>query len=150
LPGRLPSGVLRIAIGGQPVIEHRAGPAGSTDGEPCTPRTRFQIASVSKQFTAAAVLPAGWRRRMMFTAYAAAGQGPGTWGSDDAYGYGWYLHGLASTTLRYHSGHNSGFNSFSAWVPENEASLVILSNDDSTDPQAIAQELVRSGLWPAR
>jgi hypothetical protein len=38
---------------------------------------------------------------------------------------------------------------FSAWVPENEASLVILSNDDSTDPQAIAQELVRSGLWPA-
>jgi len=85
----------------------------------------------------------------MFTAHAAAGQGPGTWGSDDGYGYGWYLHGLAPATLRYHSGHNSGFNSFSAWVPENEASLVILSNDDSTDPQAIARELVRSGLWPA-
>jgi hypothetical protein len=37
----------------------------------------------------------------------------------------------------------------SAWVPENESSLVILSNDDSTDPQAIARELVRSRLWPA-
>jgi CubicO group peptidase (beta-lactamase class C family) len=319
LPGRLPSGVLRIAIGGEPVIEHCAGLTGGTDGEPCTPRTRFQIASVSKQFTATAVLvlaerghlsvgdpaarwfpggpdgwesvtvhqllthtsglghwedfpeidifaatsdermleavrtrpllsapgdrfsysslgywllariveeaagqpyarflaravlepagltdtfagsagrrphvaagrsagapapsyeldhtgkgagdiystagdldrwnrslrtvlPADWSRRLMFTAHAAAGQGPGTWGSDDGYGYGWYLHGLASATLRYHSGHNSGFNSFSAWVPENESSLVILSNDDSTDPQAIARELVRSRLWPA-
>lgn len=84
----------------------------------------------------------------MFTAHAAAGQSLGTWGSDDAYGYGWYLHDLGPATLRYHSGHNSGFNSFSAWVPEKQASLVILSNDDSASPQAVALELVRARLWP--
>jgi CubicO group peptidase (beta-lactamase class C family) len=86
-----------------------------------------------------AVLPADQSRRMMFTAHATAGQSPGTWGTADAYGYGWYLHGPAPVTLRYHSGHNSGFNSFSAWLPEKELSLVILTNDDSVDPQAIAR-----------
>jgi len=89
-----------------------------------------------------AVLPAESCRRVMFTGHAAAGEGPGSWGHDDAYGYGWYLHRLGPVTVCYHSGHNSGFNSFSAWVPERELSLVILANDDSTDPQAIAQDLV--------
>jgi CubicO group peptidase (beta-lactamase class C family) len=91
-----------------------------------------------------AVLPAEWCRRMMFTGHAAAGQSLGSWGKDDAYGYGWYLHSLGPMTLCYHSGHNSGFNSFSAWVPERELSLVILANDDSIDPQAIAQGLVEA------
>ena len=95
-----------------------------------------------------AVLPADSNRRMMFTAHAAAGQSLGTWGEDDAYGYGWYLHGLAPAVLRYHSGHNSGFNSFSAWMPEERLSLVILANDDSIDPQSIARELVSSERWP--
>jgi CubicO group peptidase (beta-lactamase class C family) len=56
LPDRMPSGVLRIAIGGEPVIEHCAGLTDGPDGAPCTPGTKFQVASVSKQFTAAAVL----------------------------------------------------------------------------------------------
>jgi CubicO group peptidase (beta-lactamase class C family) len=86
-----------------------------------------------------AVLPADRSRRMMFTAHAAAGQSLGTWGTEDAYGYGWYLHGPAPMALRYHAGHNAGFNSFSAWMPEKELSLVILTNDDSVDPQAIAR-----------
>jgi CubicO group peptidase (beta-lactamase class C family) len=76
---------------------------------------------------------------MMFTAHAAAGQSLGTWGTEDAYGYGWYLRGPAPMALRYHSGHNAGFNSFTAWMPEKELSLVILTNDDSADPQAIAR-----------
>ena len=94
-----------------------------------------------------AVLHADRYRRTMFTAHAAAGQSLGTWGKDDAYGYGWYLHGLAPVVLRYHSGHNSGFNSFSAWMPERRLSLVILANDDSIDPQPIARELVSSAPW---
>lgn len=60
----LPSGVLRIAVGGEPVIEHCAGLAGAADGAPCCPRTRFQVASVSKQFTAAAVLVLAERGRL--------------------------------------------------------------------------------------
>jgi CubicO group peptidase (beta-lactamase class C family) len=54
--GLLSSGVLRVSVGGRPVIEHYAGAARGAGSEPCTARTRFQIASVSKQFTAAAVL----------------------------------------------------------------------------------------------
>jgi CubicO group peptidase (beta-lactamase class C family) len=91
-----------------------------------------------------AVLSAEWCRRAMFTGHAAAGQSLGAWGKDDAYGYGWYLHRLGPVTLCYHSGHNSGFNSFSAWVPEKQLSVVILANDDSTDPQAIAQSLAEA------
>ncbi len=56
LPGRLTRGVVRVAVGGEPVIEHCAGLAGEAGGERCAPGTRFQVASVSKQFTAAAVL----------------------------------------------------------------------------------------------
>lgn len=52
----LSSGALRIAVGGEPVVEHYAGTTGGTDPAPCTTGTHFQIASISKQFTAAAVL----------------------------------------------------------------------------------------------
>ena len=38
------------------VLEHYAGFADRSDGTPCGPSTRFQIASVSKQFAAACVL----------------------------------------------------------------------------------------------
>jgi CubicO group peptidase (beta-lactamase class C family) len=91
-----------------------------------------------------AVLPDERARQIMFTAHAAAGQSVGSWGTDDAYGYGWYLHGFGSATLCYHPGHNSGFNSFSAWMPKKRQSVVILANDDSIDPQEIAQSLVEA------
>jgi CubicO group peptidase (beta-lactamase class C family) len=84
--------------------------------------------------------------RTMFARHAAAGQSLGTWSTDDAYGYGWYLHHHGQITLHYHSGHNSGFNSFSAWVPQKQLSFVILINDDAIDPQAIARALVHAEL----
>jgi CubicO group peptidase (beta-lactamase class C family) len=90
------------------------------------------------------VLPAHWCRSMMFTGHAGAGQSLGTWGEDDTYGYGWYLHSAGPMKLCYHSGHNSGFNSFSAWLPEKQLSLVILTNEDSIDPQAIARDLAQA------
>ncbi len=52
----LSSGALRATVGGKLVVEHYAGTTGGTDPAPCTADTRFQIASISKQFTAAAVL----------------------------------------------------------------------------------------------
>jgi CubicO group peptidase (beta-lactamase class C family) len=78
-------------------------------------------------------------RAMMFTAHAAAGHSIGSWHTDDKYGYGWYLSSISGTELFYHSGHNSGFNSFNAWMPDAELSLSILTNDDAVDPQAIAR-----------
>ncbi len=44
--------------------------------------------------------------------------------------------------MYYHSGHNSGFNSFNAWVPNANLSMSILTNDDSIDPQTIARTLL--------
>ncbi len=81
-------------------------------------------------------------RAMMFTAYSAAGQSAGSWNKDDTYGYGWYLSSVGGATMYYHSGHNSGFNSFNAQIPNAGLSISILTNDDSVDPQAIARTLL--------
>jgi CubicO group peptidase (beta-lactamase class C family) len=83
-------------------------------------------------------------RRMMFARYAPTGDSPGMWDPDDGCGYGCFLGtvhlgGRGPLTLRYHSGHNGGFNSFSGWVPERELSVVIMTNEDSIDPTTIAR-----------
>jgi CubicO group peptidase (beta-lactamase class C family) len=81
-------------------------------------------------------------RAMMFTAHAAAGHSVGSWAKDDAYGYGWYLSSVNDGSMCYHSGHNSGFNSFSAWIPARALSVNILTNDDSIHPQPLARVLL--------
>jgi CubicO group peptidase (beta-lactamase class C family) len=55
LPPHIGACVLAID-GGQTVFEHAYGVADVESGAPCTPATNFRMASVSKQFTAAAVL----------------------------------------------------------------------------------------------
>src|SRR5215211_4047035 len=47
---------------GVPIIESYGGLADSTTGEPCAAATRFQLASVSKQFTATAMRSVGQGR----------------------------------------------------------------------------------------
>jgi CubicO group peptidase (beta-lactamase class C family) len=86
-----------------------------------------------------AVLLDDTARRLMFTGHAAAGDSAGTWGHADVHGYGCFLSPIGAATLRYHSGHNSGFNSFSGWVPERELSVAILTNDDAVDPMHVAR-----------
>jgi CubicO group peptidase (beta-lactamase class C family) len=49
-------GVAMVTRDGTVVTELAAGPADTATGTPCTPATRFQLCSVSKQFAAAAVL----------------------------------------------------------------------------------------------
>ncbi len=49
-------GAVLVARGGSTLLRAARGVADAGTGEPCTPGTRFQIASVSKQFTALAVL----------------------------------------------------------------------------------------------
>lgn len=86
-----------------------------------------------------AVLLEDTSRRLMFTGHAAAGDSAGTWEPADTHGYGCFLSSIGPATLRYHSGHNSGFNSFSGWVPERELSVAILMNDDAVDPMHVAR-----------
>ncbi|RKN04156.1 serine hydrolase domain-containing protein [Streptomyces radicis] len=50
------SGVVLVTRGGTTVLRAAAGAANADTGTACTPDTRFQIASVSKQFTAAAAM----------------------------------------------------------------------------------------------
>jgi CubicO group peptidase (beta-lactamase class C family) len=50
------SGAVLVTRDGSPVLRTAGGTADTERGVPCTPETRFQIASVSKQFTAAAVM----------------------------------------------------------------------------------------------
>jgi len=50
------SGAVRISQRGHILVDHGYGAADRRRGRPNTPRTAFQIASISKQFTAAAVL----------------------------------------------------------------------------------------------
>jgi CubicO group peptidase (beta-lactamase class C family) len=49
-------GVAMVTKGGSVEVELAEGPADVEAGVPCTPATRFQLCSVSKQFTAAAML----------------------------------------------------------------------------------------------
>jgi CubicO group peptidase (beta-lactamase class C family) len=63
-------------------------------------------------------------------------------GSGTAYGYGWFVGRYGPLHVRYHTGHNAGFNSISAWLPERELSLTILANDDAADPLALARTLL--------
>ncbi len=50
------SGSVLVTRGGTTLLRAAFGPADAAAGTPCTPDTRFQIASVSKQFTAVAAL----------------------------------------------------------------------------------------------
>lgn len=50
------SGTVLVTRGGSTVLRRSAGTADAGTGTPCAPDTRFQIASVSKQFTAAAAM----------------------------------------------------------------------------------------------
>ncbi|HUJ67330.1 MAG TPA: serine hydrolase domain-containing protein, partial [Acidimicrobiales bacterium] len=53
---RLPSGAFRVNRAGQVLAEGASGVRDPVTNEPCTPATRFQPASISKQFVAAAVI----------------------------------------------------------------------------------------------
>jgi CubicO group peptidase (beta-lactamase class C family) len=50
------SGAVLVTRGGRTVLREASGTADARAGTPCEPRSRFQLASVSKQFTAVAAL----------------------------------------------------------------------------------------------
>src|SRR5690606_4208047 len=54
--GDVPGAVVLVLRDGQPLVRRGYGLADLDAGTPATPRTNFRLASVSKQFTAAAIL----------------------------------------------------------------------------------------------
>jgi CubicO group peptidase (beta-lactamase class C family) len=153
-----------------------AGPAGTEPGSECSLSTRFQIASVTKQFTAAAVLlladrgvlspadpvhrwlddcPAAWHPitlHHLLSHTAGLVHWPQLPGLDVTHA----VH--ASEKLRtfaaavdgrrfcYHTGDNPGFRSFNACFPDDDVRLAVLSNEGSTDLGPIVHDLIRQAF----
>ena len=58
------------------------------------------------------------------------------------YGYGMYVGQYAGRPARYHTGDNPGFVSLAAWFPEESVALAVLSNDEVTDLDQRAREVL--------
>jgi CubicO group peptidase (beta-lactamase class C family) len=67
----------------------------------------------------------------------------------EGYGYGWYLgRGPGGRLVIYHPGDNAGFVSVNAWFPQDEVRLVVLSNEETTDLQAIIHQAIALAFPP--
>ncbi|NGN64927.1 beta-lactamase family protein [Streptomyces sp. A7024] len=81
-------------------------------------------------------------RRLLFTSHAPTGFE----GQLDAYGYGWQLGRIAGHAVRCHSGDNAGFKAFNAWFPDLSAYVIVLANNQETDPYALTLRLTEAHL----
>jgi CubicO group peptidase (beta-lactamase class C family) len=64
------------------------------------------------------------------------------------YGYGVFTGTFAGHGAYYHPGDNPGYRSFSAWLPDQAASLVVLANDDGVRVTDLLKELLPAALEP--
>lgn len=62
--------------------------------------------------------------------------------SDRAYGYGWVVGPFEGRPAVFHQGGNAGFRAISLWFPCDRMSVVVLSNEGETDPDALAAGLL--------
>ena len=88
------------------------------------------------------LLPAGLREAMLtphtLTGSAATQEG---W-SFTGYGYGWQIGTADGRRAYFHTGDNSGYLAFNAWLPDEQITLAVLANDQAADIfQAVADML---------
>lgn len=79
------------------------------------------------------VLREPWRT-LMLTERAATGQ------ADDfsrGYGYGWFVGSYHGEPWFQHDGHNAGYKTFAACLPESDRRVVVLSNSEELEPAAL-------------
>jgi CubicO group peptidase (beta-lactamase class C family) len=60
----------------------------------------------------------------------------------ESYGYGLYLGTVAGRRAVYHTGDNPGYVSISVWLPDHKTSVVVLSNDETTDVKRLVRDLL--------
>lgn len=79
------------------------------------------------------LLPARLREAML-TPHALAGTAgsPEGW-SLTGYGYGWQTGTITGRRAYFHTGQNSGYLAVNAWLPDEQVTLAVLSNDQATD-----------------
>jgi CubicO group peptidase (beta-lactamase class C family) len=62
------------------------------------------------------------------------------------YGYGWVIAELQGHKLIFHAGGNAGFVSINAWLPDDDAVVIFLSNDDQIAPQETGMRIASGVL----
>ena len=62
------------------------------------------------------------------------------------YGYGWFLAARHGHRLVFHQGDNAGFHAFNACLPDDETTVIVLTNDEEIDTDALGLRLVDEGL----
>ncbi len=62
------------------------------------------------------------------------------------YGYGWFLAEVQGHRLVYHPGDNAGYHAFNACLPDDEAAVIVLTNDEEIDTDALGLRLVHEVL----
>jgi CubicO group peptidase (beta-lactamase class C family) len=62
------------------------------------------------------------------------------------YGYGMFTGIFAGQAAYYHPGDNPGYQSFSGWLPDLAASLVVLANDESVSMTDLLRQLLPAAL----
>jgi CubicO group peptidase (beta-lactamase class C family) len=71
---------------------------------------------------------------------------PDGWATVEGYGYAQYVGHMAGHTAYVHTGDNPGYQSVAAWLPGQAACVVILSNDEAADIEALLRQLVPVAL----
>jgi CubicO group peptidase (beta-lactamase class C family) len=62
----------------------------------------------------------------------------------DGYGYGWFIGTALGRRVIFHPGDNAGFGSLNAWFPDEDLRVIVLSNEEATDVEGVAVELLTS------
>jgi len=60
----------------------------------------------------------------------------------DGYAYGWFIGTAFGRRVIYHPGDNAGFVALNAWFPDDDLRFVVLSNEETTDLEALLPELL--------
>lgn len=106
--------------------------------------TTEDMAHWDAALTAPGVLGAGALQAMFTPHVDTADTLPG--GEAIRYGYGWFLAELHGHRLMFHPGDNSGFHAFNACLPDDEAAVIVLTNDEDIDTDALGLRLVHEVL----
>jgi CubicO group peptidase (beta-lactamase class C family) len=156
----VPLGLTSTSAGGLP-----AGAAvarGYRDGQPVTPwpldtmpGTGDICSTVGNlaRFTAAVHSGSLVRQQRfaqaLITPHAALPAGQGTsdgWVTSDGYGYGQFIGHIAGHTAYFHPGDTPGYQSLAVWLPGQAACVVILTNDEAADTEALLRQLIPVAL----
>ena len=87
--------------------------------------------------------------RALITPHISLPDGQGTsdgWARYDGYGYGHYIGRIAGHAASLHSGDVPGYRSLAVWLPDHASAIVILSNDEAANTEALLRQVVPIAL----